>query len=358
MARPPFDQVEKQHVIDAIAQIDADGVPTTRRAKGFDVFADGKTYPPKYLLSLAGKFATGKEFDPADFSGGQETNSVLQSLGFDVRPRETQSMRDGLEQIMQKYVSARNGEKFGAEHPLWSLFKDIRTTLRDVEAIRSRPNPVVRSSIGQGNWAKVPWIAILDGRETETTQHGVYCVFLFRQDMTGVYLALAQGVTEPRRSLGSVAAREFMGKNAGEIRSNLTVVIDFGFQLDDNVDLHADPRDLSAGSTNRPLWMRSMQIQQWSPQNRPCVDVSKPAMWNGLRQVLFYLAERSLARPDSVAPLRVKLVLFPPGSRLAETSRAESAGLAPKESATETLCKWAVMADCAKGFVFLPLFFW
>ena len=81
-------------------------------------------------------------------------------------------------------------------------------------------------------------------------------------------------------------------------------------------------------------------------------------MWNGLRQVLFYLAERSLARPDSVAPLRVKLVLFPPGSRLAETSRAESAGLAPKESATETLCKWAVMADCAKGFVFLPLFFW
>ncbi len=43
-------------------------------------------------------------------------------------------------------------------------------------------------------------------------------------------------------------------------------------------------------------------------------------------------------------------MLFPPGSRLAETSKAEDAGLAPKESAIETLCRWAVMADSAKGF--------
>jgi hypothetical protein len=81
-------------------------------------------------------------------------------------------------------------------------------------------------------------------------------------------------------------------------------------------------------------------------------------MWSGLRQVLFYLAEVSLARPDSVAQLRVKLMLLPPGSRLAETSKAENAGLAPKESAIETLCRWAVMADSAKGLVFLSLFFW
>jgi hypothetical protein len=47
-------------------------------------------------------------------------------------------------------------------------------------------------------------------------------------------------------------------------------------------------------------------------------------------------------------------MLFPPGSRLAETSRADDEGLAPKESAIETLCRWTVMADSAKGFVFLP----
>ena len=77
-------------------------------------------------------------------------------------------------------------------------------------------------------------------------------------------------------------------------------------------------------------------------------------MENGLRQVLFYPAEVSLARQDSISQLRAKLVLFPPGSRLAETSKVEDAGLAPKESAIETLCRWTMMADSAKGFVFLP----
>ena len=81
-------------------------------------------------------------------------------------------------------------------------------------------------------------------------------------------------------------------------------------------------------------------------------------MWSGLRQVLFYPAEVSLARQDSISRLRAKLVLFPPGSRLAETSKAEDTGLAPKESAIETLCRWVVMADSAKGFVFLSPFFW
>jgi uncharacterized membrane protein YphA (DoxX/SURF4 family) len=51
-------------------------------------------------------------------------------------------------------------------------------------------------------------------------------------------------------------------------------------------------------------------------------------------------------------------MLFPSGSRLADTSKAEDAGLAPKESASETLCRWAVMADSAKGFVFLSPFSW
>ena len=49
--------------------------------------------------------------------------------------------------------------------------------------------------------------ALLDDRETDTTQHGVYVVFLFRQDMSGVYLTLAQEVTEPRKRLGIVEAR-------------------------------------------------------------------------------------------------------------------------------------------------------
>jgi hypothetical protein len=41
----------------------------------------------------------------------------------------------------------------------------------------------VKWSVGQDDWARVPWIACLDDRET-TTQEGVYAVDL-RQDMSG-----------------------------------------------------------------------------------------------------------------------------------------------------------------------------
>ena len=46
---------------------------------------------------------------------------------------------------------------------------------------------------------------------------------------------------------------------------------------------------------------RAKREPRWSLQNRPCVDVSKPAMESGLRQVLFYPAEVGFARQDSIS---------------------------------------------------------
>ncbi|SFW76135.1 5-methylcytosine-specific restriction enzyme A [Sinomicrobium oceani] len=54
----------------------------------------------------------------------------------------------------------------------------------------------VIGSPGKGNWTDCPWIAILDTLITETAQKGYYPVFLFKSDMTGVYLSLNQGVTD------------------------------------------------------------------------------------------------------------------------------------------------------------------
>ena len=45
---------------------------------------DGKYFPPKYVISLANKYANGKELDPSEFSGGRESNSFLERLGFDI----------------------------------------------------------------------------------------------------------------------------------------------------------------------------------------------------------------------------------------------------------------------------------
>ena len=74
-----------------------------------------------------------------------------------------------------------------------------------------------RFSIGQGNWAKVPWLAFLDARETDSTQRGVYPAYLFRQDGSGFYLVLAQGVTEPKRELGTAGAHAALAQKAAQL---------------------------------------------------------------------------------------------------------------------------------------------
>ncbi len=71
----------------------------------------------------------------------------------------------------------------------------------------------VKASTGLGNWAAVPWIAFLDSRETNSTQSGVYPVLLFREDMTGVYMTIAQGVTQPGAD-GHAALQQHLRRTA------------------------------------------------------------------------------------------------------------------------------------------------
>jgi hypothetical protein len=103
-------------------------------------------------------------------------------------------LRDLLEKIMTEYREARNGPITGT--PLRSVFKAAADELANLPSVKSRANLKTQPSIGQGNWARVPWIMVNDIRETTTAQRGHYIVFLFREDMTGVYLTFNQGVTE------------------------------------------------------------------------------------------------------------------------------------------------------------------
>jgi hypothetical protein len=44
----------------------------------------GRRYPPKYVVSLAARHATGQALPSNQFSGGSETNEFLRNLGFDI----------------------------------------------------------------------------------------------------------------------------------------------------------------------------------------------------------------------------------------------------------------------------------
>ena len=55
---------------------------------------------------------------------------------------------------------------------------------------------LVKGSVGQGNWADIPWVAILDTKITTSTQKGVFIVYLLAKNTGSLYLTLNQGCTD------------------------------------------------------------------------------------------------------------------------------------------------------------------
>jgi 5-methylcytosine-specific restriction protein B len=140
------------------------------------------------------------------------------------------SLREHLHKIMENYLQAKR-EPF-KEHPLG---KFVRKTVPNDFCLLPyiHENIRVQGSVGQGNWAEVPWIAIMDRRITSTTQRGIYVCYLFADDMQSVYLTLMQGVTEAKRSLKRETL-DYFKENIKMLQDMLPLT---GFQKDDKIFL-------------------------------------------------------------------------------------------------------------------------
>jgi hypothetical protein len=145
----------------------------------------------------------------------------------------------GLEQFIEVYPVSRS-RAFGIDTQLWGILQDLQERLKSLPVLQSHPTVHVSWSVGKGNWARVPWIALLDSRLTTTTENGVYIVFLFREDMSGVYLTLAQGITEPKKEHGAAAGLQIVRERAATIRATCESLLRYGFQLDLDIDLHTN----------------------------------------------------------------------------------------------------------------------
>jgi len=127
-------------------------------------------------------------------------------------------------------------EEFAGNPIAEFIRKDLPETIQSV--IGTNDRYLVQGSAGQGNWARVPWGAIFDRLVTDTAQDGYYLVYLFKEDFSGVYLSLNQGVTSIRKQYGSDS------KHALRVRAT-----DFLARLGKLAEgLHQGPIDLSVAS--------------------------------------------------------------------------------------------------------------
>ncbi|HWL26205.1 MAG TPA: hypothetical protein VNR38_21070 [Ureibacillus sp.] len=97
-----FKNINRQHIISAIKEINVHGVPNSRKATKYLLEYNGRTYPPKYVISLANKYANGFELSPSEFSGGRESNEFLNNLNFEIKSVQITTKKKVVKKIPEK----------------------------------------------------------------------------------------------------------------------------------------------------------------------------------------------------------------------------------------------------------------
>jgi hypothetical protein len=123
-----------------------------------------------------------------------------------------------LERAVSEYPTGEIGEGIST-HPVREIIEEnLPETIRNIV---HDDHLVVKSSAGKGRWTAIPWIAVLDSRETDRIQEGIYVVYLLEPQEERVRLTLNQGVTELKNERGTSAARQELETTAEEIRSKI-----------------------------------------------------------------------------------------------------------------------------------------
>lgn len=90
---------------------------------------------------------------------------------------ELMSLNAALTLFLEEYPSAKKQPLTG--NPVAKFIRrDVPEAIQAV--IGDNRRYLTRASVGQGNWAKVPWAAVFDRLITDTAQDGYYVVYLVK----------------------------------------------------------------------------------------------------------------------------------------------------------------------------------
>ncbi|MDD2972755.1 MAG: DUF3578 domain-containing protein [Lachnospiraceae bacterium] len=129
------------------------------------------------------------------------------------------SLKGMISKILNEYVSSKQ-ETF-AGHQMGSFFRtDIPLTIYGTGIVPTGPY-LITGSVGQGNWAMIPWICIFDRKITTSETKGIYIVYLLSKDGNSLYLSFNQGCTDIRKNHTKKETITIMHENAESIRNRI-----------------------------------------------------------------------------------------------------------------------------------------
>ncbi|WP_240903910.1 MrcB family domain-containing protein [Chengkuizengella sediminis] len=179
---------------------------------------------------------------------------------------------ENLKYILNNYLDAKLQSFKG--HLIGNYIRNITTNTLINEAGLHKKYFVV-GSVGQGQWAEVPWISVFLKSITTTATKGYYIVYLFKSDMSGFYVSLNQGYTYFKEKYGSRLGREKIRKTASLIRSQLNTTP--SHLMETKIDLKSKG-DLGRGYENGHIYGRYYDLESFSSSEEIISDLTSLLM--------------------------------------------------------------------------------
>ena len=167
---------------------------------------------------------------------------------------QTFHFAERLKAFLTAYETERS-EPFAVQGYLKAAMTSLQTWIKETPAVVSRGTLKVKLSVGQGNWTKTPWIALMDSRVTTSTQRGIYAVFLVSEDLTSTFLTLNQGMTDLVNQQGQVGAIAEMINVAETARPKIQDLRNAGFTLDNTIDLNSETKAAESYQKGTIAWV-------------------------------------------------------------------------------------------------------
>lgn len=119
------ENITREHLEKAIEEIDRDGIRKGRHQSTYDLIHNGKSYPPKLVLSIANRYANGKELDPDKFEGGKDSPAFkfLNREGFEIVQKN-----DPIKAIIEEYKTHISTTRLKDEKDKNQFYRWINTS--------------------------------------------------------------------------------------------------------------------------------------------------------------------------------------------------------------------------------------
>lgn len=146
------------------------------------------------------------------------------------------NIRTALTECARSFTKARNGDRESANQAAKQLCNELTNLLPENERVGMR----LKTGLGMGRFADVPWVAVLHEKLGATATTGYYVVYLFSKDSSRVYLSLIVGAGAGAGGGWTLADQRRVETRAHKLRDRIKNIEYCDFSLYNSIDLASD----------------------------------------------------------------------------------------------------------------------